>query len=150
MSAPPAYPRKGRTATVAAVVAAIAAVVAVALVAVTLLTRGDPPPNQAVPTPGPTITGEPPTDLRLRDDGGAVTLTWTDATAGTVPFIVAAGRTGEQLQLMATVNPGDTDFTADDLNARLDYCFTVLAVYGTDRYAPTNQICTTRTSPSPR
>ena len=130
--------------------AAVAAVVAVTVVAISLLTGGDPPPDTAAPTPGPTITGEPPTELLLRDDGGAVTLTWTDPTAGTVPFIVAAGRSGEQLQLMATVNPGDTDFTANGLNARLDYCFTVLAVYGTDRYATSGQVCTTRTSPSPR
>lgn len=147
---------RGRGALIAT---AAAACVAAALAAVALLMvltdrpqapAGDARTGDAPPAaPGPTIAGDPPTDLRLRDNGTTVTVTWTDPTAGTVPFIVAGGRAGQTLGAMATVNPGQTSFTINGLNPQLDYCFTVLAVYSTDRYATSGQVCTTRTTASP-
>jgi hypothetical protein len=134
--------------TAAACVAAVLATVALLMV---VTDRPEAPTGDTPPTaPGPTLAGDPPTDLRLQDNGTAVTVTWTDPTAGTVPFIVAGGRAGQTLGAMATVNPGQTSFTINGLNPRLDYCFTVLAVYSTDRYATSGQVCTSRTTPTPR
>ena len=153
--APPAT-AQGRGVVIAATAAVIAAVVAtvVALVALT-----DRPPTalgsaQTAAEPiertpaGSTPAGDPPTDLRLRADGSSITITWTDPTAGTVPFIVAGGRTGTTLGALATVNPGETAFTLNGLNSRVDYCFTVVAVYSSDRYATSGQVCTDRATPT--
>jgi hypothetical protein len=150
---------RGRGATVAAFVAAGAAVVAALLVLVVVLRpEAEPPRVGAVPETstgapvpgGPALGGEPPTDLAVREDGDALLLTWSDPTAGTVPFIVAAGRAGTQLRAMATVEPGSTRYLANGLSGRYDYCFTVVAVYSSDQYAASGQVCTTRTSPTPR
>jgi hypothetical protein len=154
-STSPAPASRGRAATVAAIaaaVAAVAAVVASALVVVAVLAgRPGPSRNPGGPTAGPTLAGKPPTDLRLRDETTTITITWVDPTGGTVPFIVAGGRAGQTLGAMATVNPGQTSYTVNGLNPRLDYCFTVLAVYSTDAYATSGQVCTTRAAtPTPR
>ncbi|HEV7711713.1 MAG TPA: fibronectin type III domain-containing protein, partial [Asanoa sp.] len=145
---------RGRSATVAAFVAAIAAVVAAVLVMfVVLRDENDPsrvdtlPEIKAgAPVPsGPALGGEPPTDLAVREDGDALLLTWSDPTAGTVPFIVAAGKAGTQLRAMGPVEPGVTRYLANGLATDSDYCFTVVAVYSTDRYATSGQVCTHRT-----
>ena len=52
-------------------------------------TRGTPSASPPAPTA--------PRDVQLRDDGVAVTLTWTDPSTGSVPFLVAGGRAGEEL-----------------------------------------------------
>ena len=150
---------RGRSATVAAFVAAAAAVVAALLVLTVVLRKETEPPRvgavpeisagQPVPN-GPALGGEPPTDLLVREDGDALLLTWTDPTAGTVPFIVAAGRAGTQLRAMATIEPGATRYLANGLSNEQDYCFTVVAVYSTDKYAASGQVCTTRTADAPR
>jgi hypothetical protein len=143
---------------VAAFIAAAAAVVAAALVLVVVFRGGDDPgPTEAAPDisagaplpNGPSLGGDPPTDLAVRDDGGAILLTWADPTAGTVPFIVAAGRAGQQLQVMAPIEPGVTRYLANGLSDKFDYCFTVLAVYSTDKYATSGQVCTRRSAKSP-
>ncbi|PWU54618.1 hypothetical protein DLE60_29550, partial [Micromonospora globispora] len=92
----------------------------------------------------PVVTGAPPGDLRLRDDTTTITITWTDPTGGGVPFMVAGGRAGQKLGVMATVDPGQTSYTVNGLNGKLDYCFTVLAVYSTDAFATSGQVCTDR------
>ncbi|WP_275408331.1 tetratricopeptide repeat protein [Asanoa iriomotensis] len=149
---------RGRSATVAAFVAAAAAVVAALLVVFVVLRRETEPPrvgavpevSAGAPIPtGPALGGAPPTDLAVRADGDALLLTWTDPTAGTVPFIVAAGRAGTQLRAMATIEPGATRYLANGLSSRYDYCFTVVAVYSSDQYAASGQVCTTRTTKSP-
>ncbi|HTF08144.1 MAG TPA: tetratricopeptide repeat protein [Asanoa sp.] len=149
---------RGRSATVAAFVAAVAAVVAAVLVMfVVLRDENDPSRTEAVPEiragapvpSGPALGGEPPTDLAVREDGDALLVTWRDPTAGTVPFIVAAGQAGTQLRAMGTVEPGVTRYLANGLATDSDYCFTVVAVYSTDRYATSGQVCTRRTVRSP-
>ena len=66
-----------------------------------------------------------------------------------MPFIVAGGRAGQSLSAMATVNAGETSYTINGLSPRLDYCFTVLAVYSVDQYATSGQVCTARSTPTP-
>src|SRR5690606_39228507 len=47
--------------------------------------------------PEPPVTTAPsaPTDVRIKDEGGSVTLTWVDPSDGTVAFIVTGAREGE-------------------------------------------------------
>ncbi|OKJ33764.1 fibronectin [Micromonospora sp. TSRI0369] len=150
---PGAYPmepeRPGRNRTVLALVVggAVLAVVAVVGVGVVLLNREAAPPPAPVPASGaasPKVAGPPPGDLALRDDTTTVTVSWTDPTNGGVPFVVAGGRAGQKLGVMATVEAGQTRYTVNGLSAKLDYCFTVLAVYSTDSYATSGQVCTDR------
>ncbi|SCF23103.1 Fibronectin type III domain-containing protein [Micromonospora echinospora] len=157
---PPAYPVEkpdrdpGRRLLVVMVLAAVLVVLLVMagvglLVVNVMRDRTAPsPPTAAPPTPAPTF--DPPGDLRLRDDSTSVTLTWTDPSGGVVPFVVAGGRAGLQLGAMASLDPGRTTWTVNGLNPRVDYCFTVLAVYSTESYATSGQVCTTREpGPSP-
>ncbi|MET8067697.1 fibronectin type III domain-containing protein, partial [Micromonospora sp. NPDC005313] len=105
------------------------------------------PPPAPVPASGaasPEVAGPPPGNLALRDDTTTVTVTWTDPTNGGVPFVVAGGRAGQKLGVMATVDAGQTRYTVNGLSAKLDYCFTVLAVYSTTSYATSGQVCTDR------
>ena len=136
-------------------VAAGVAVVAVAGLGAVVLTRDDPPPGGSAPTAvaptaaAPTAAGPPPGDLKLRDNSTTITLTWTDPSGGAVPFMVAAGRAGQALGVMATVDPGKTSYTVNGLNSRVDHCFTVLAVYSTDSFATSGQVCTARERSTP-
>ncbi|WP_431910432.1 tetratricopeptide repeat protein [Micromonospora carbonacea] len=137
---------RGRVLVVVVVVAALVVVVVVVGVAALVLGRaaGPPPPTTPSVAAGPTVDGPPPGDLELRDDSSTITLTWTDPSAGAMPFMVAGGRAGQKLGVMATVDPGQTSYTVNGLNARVDYCFTVLAVYSTDAFATSGQVCTQR------
>ncbi|MGW3890397.1 hypothetical protein ACWD69_17035 [Micromonospora chokoriensis] len=146
---------RNRATLIGAVVAAGVAVVAVAGLGAVVLTRDDPPPSGAAPTAvaptgvAPTAAGPPPGDLKLRDNSTTITLTWTDPSGGAVPFMVAAGRAGQALGVMATVDPGKTSYTVNGLNSRVDHCFTVLAVYSTDSFATSGQVCTARERTAP-
>jgi len=135
----------------AAVAAGVAVVAAVGL-GVVLLNRDDaPPPSGAATTAtvAPTAAGPAPADLKLRDDSATITLTWTDPSGGAVPFMVAGGRAGQALGVLATVDPGRTSYTVSGLSSRVDYCFTVLAVYSTDSFATSGQVCTERERSTP-
>ncbi|MEU1360493.1 hypothetical protein ABZ356_11720 [Micromonospora zamorensis] len=146
---------RNRATLIGAVVAAGVAVVAVAGLGAVVLTRDDPPPGGSAPTAvaptgaAPTAAGPPPGDLKLRDDSTTITLTWTDPSGGAVPFMVAAGRAGQALGVLATVDPGRTSYTVNGLNSRVDHCFTVLAVYSTDSFATSGQVCTARERTTP-
>jgi hypothetical protein len=143
-------PRKVRGATVAAMIAAAAAVLAAGFVGIQVVFTGGggetPPP---APTQGPRLAGDPPTELKVRVDGTAITVSWKDPTDGRVPFIVAGAQTGRQHKAMVNVSPGETSATINGLNPRLGYCFTVLAVYSTEEFATSGQVCTQRSSPTP-
>ncbi|MFJ6151649.1 fibronectin type III domain-containing protein [Micromonospora profundi] len=136
---------------IGAVVAVGVAVAAVAGLGVVLLNRADaPPPSGAATTAAaPTAAGPAPGDLNLRDDSATITLTWTDPSGGAVPFMVAGGRAGQALGVLATVDPGRTSYTVSGLSSRVDYCFTVLAVYSTDSFATSGQVCTERERSTP-
>jgi hypothetical protein len=94
----------------------------------------------------------PPGDLRLRDDGSSITLTWTDPSRGTVPFIVAGGRAEGALSPLGSVESGKTTYTLHGISPTADFCFLVAAVYSPEHTVPSALICTkrTNTSPSPR
>ncbi|GAB3177755.1 hypothetical protein FHX75_11138 [Micromonospora palomenae] len=155
---PPAYPveappeRRGRGRVVLAVVAGVVVLGAAGVVGAVALDRGEPgvPPAPTGGTPGAAkATGAPPTGLKLRDDGTSVTITWSDPAGGGVPFMVAGGRAGKALGVMATIDPGQTTYTVNGLSSTVDYCFTVLAVYSTDAFATSGQVCTDRERRTP-
>ncbi|WP_344077221.1 hypothetical protein [Luedemannella helvata] len=98
------------------------------------------------PTTGAGGVGAPPTRLRLTDDGTSVTVTWRDPSDGTVPFIVAGARSGDESHPMQSIPAGRTRSTIHGLNTRYDYCFTVAAVYSIDVVARSTQVCTHRLS----
>ncbi|MEV4514332.1 fibronectin type III domain-containing protein [Dactylosporangium sp. NPDC049525] len=111
---------------------------------------GQVPPSAAASGPAGAgasgaATGNPkaPGSLRLRDDKTSITLTWTDPSNGSVPFIVAGGQQGalRQLQVLAA---GTTTYTLNGLSPKPNYCFTVAAVYGTDSVALSDLACTQR------
>ncbi|PZG15956.1 fibronectin type III [Micromonospora craterilacus] len=143
---PAVEPARGRSraAIVVAVVAVVVALAAVVGVGVLILDRRAAPPATTPGSPTPVESDPPPGELKLRDDSATITLTWTDPSDGLVPFMVAGGRTGQPLGVLATVDPGQTKYTVNGLNSRVDYCFAVLAVYGTDRFATSSQVCTSR------
>ncbi|WP_435821227.1 fibronectin type III domain-containing protein [Micromonospora lupini] len=141
---------RSRATLIGTAVAAGVALVAVAGLGAVVLNRDDaPPPPGATVAATPSASGPPPGDLKLRDDLVTITLTWTDPSGGAVPFMVAGGRAGLALGVMATVEPGRTSHTVNGLSSRVDYCFTVLAVYSTDSFATSGQVCTNRERSTP-
>jgi Tetratricopeptide repeat/Fibronectin type III domain len=149
-------PRRSRTPLLVLGVMGLALLVAVVAVGLVLLIRPRPSttagPGPTAVSSGVTTPGAAPTDVKLRDEGATVTLTWTDPTSGTVPFFVEVGKPGTQLQLYSTLPQGETRYSVAGLNPRLDYCFSVIAVYGTNVVAPSNLVCTQRagnSAPSP-
>jgi Tetratricopeptide repeat len=127
--------------------AASAAVVAAAIAVVALVVALAQPDGTDADPDRPTLGGGPaPTDVRLRDAGSSVQVSWTDPANGTTSFIVSMGHPGEVLKPQAQVGPGRTYLRLDGLNAELDYCFAVVAVYGARDFAGSPQACTSRPS----
>jgi hypothetical protein len=129
----------------AAIAAVLAAVLAVAALVFVLADRGRDPEQSDVPTLG---GGPSPTDVKLRDFGTSMQVSWTDAGAGKNSFIITGGHPDEVLKPMGEVGPGATTFELQGLNDKLDYCFAVVAVYGTDSFASSAQVCTSRPDPT--
>jgi hypothetical protein len=113
-----------------------------------------PPPNpantaviDAAPTPSPTQAALPaPTDVRIVDNGGSVTLTWADPSNGRVPFIVAGGRDDTTSVPVITLDPGHTTTTIYGLRTDANYCYTVAAVWSADAIMTSPRTCTQRLS----
>jgi hypothetical protein len=115
-------------------------VIAVSALVFVLANRSGDKPDSDVPTLG----GKPPTDVALRDQGARIRLTWADPAGGGVSFLVAMARPGEQLKPVSTLGPGTTSFEIGGLNANLNYCFAVVAVYRNNKFATSQQACTNR------
>ncbi len=138
------YRRRG-AAVYAAIAASLAAVIAVIALVVVLANRhsGDDKTSPNVPTLG----GPAPSGVELADKPGTITVTWTDPALGKTTFVVEMARPGEVMKAVGHVGPGQTSFRMDGLNDKLDYCFTVVAVYSTTRFSPSSQACTSRETP---
>jgi hypothetical protein len=161
VAAPPQYPEPGhpheerhrsRLPLLVLAVVAVAAVVAAAVIAgvAFLGPRPTPAPPETVPSTAgsspanPSLSASAPGNLSLRDQGDTVTLMWTDPSKGTVPFFVEVGQAGTPLRIMGHLAPGETTYPVVGLNPRLDYCFSVVAVYSAALVAPSNLVCTQR------
>jgi hypothetical protein len=131
----------------AAIAAVLAAVIAVVALVVVLAQRGGQGGDSNVPTLG---GGPAPTDVRLRDYGSSIQIYWSDPANGTTSFIVTGGHPREVLKPMGQVSPGQTSFGLNGLNADLDYCFAVVAVYSTKDFSSSPQACTSRSKVSAR
>ncbi|SNY25841.1 hypothetical protein SAMN05421748_102418 [Paractinoplanes atraurantiacus] len=144
--ASPAYGKKG-LGIFAAIAAVLAAVIAVAALVFVLANRtGEPARDPDVPTLG----GAAPGDVRLKDGGSAITVTWADPSEGSVSFMVTMGRPGQELKPVSTLGPGQTSFEMSGLNGELNYCFAVVAVYRNNQFATSPQACTSRATATPR
>ncbi|GAA4245950.1 fibronectin type III domain-containing protein [Dactylosporangium darangshiense] len=111
-------------------------------------TAGPPtgtPASSAAPAASHATLGgsRAPHDLKLKDDKTSITLTWKDPSPGTVPFVVAGGSQGAMRELQG-LPAGTTKYTISGLNAKLEYCFTVAAVYGTQDVQLSDLACTKR------
>jgi len=124
----------------AAIAAVLAAVIAVSALVFVLANRSGDKPDSDVPTLG----GKPPTGVALKDQGARIRVTWSDPANGGVSFLVAMARPGEQLKPVSTLGPGTTSYEIGGLNANLNYCFAVVAVYRDNKFATSQQACTNR------
>jgi hypothetical protein len=153
-----AAPGRSRTLLVALVAVGLVALASVGAATITWLaarharvaaTAPTPQPSPsataAQPSPSPSLPA--PTGLQVSDEGSTVSLAWQDPAGGTVPFMIAGGHAGETLRAFQSVQPGVTSYTVRGLNPKLDYCFTVIAVYGTDRIGTSDLACTSRLGP---
>jgi hypothetical protein len=129
-------------------VAAMALAGGITAAVLVLRTPAADPAARSTPTT-PSQALRPPADLRLRDDGSSVTLTWSDPSRGTVPFIVAGGRAGNALNPLGSVESGKNTYTLNGISASADFCFLVAAVYSPEHTVPSSLICTKRVGPSP-
>jgi hypothetical protein len=148
LAAPSRAPRRGWWIAVGALVLAL---VAAALVTMVSLSGRPGPAESGAGSPSPAAPAAPGA-VQLRDDSVSITLTWTDPTNGSVPFLVAGGRAGEQSRAFQTLPAGQTAYTVNGLNPTLDYCFTVVAIYNTNTVATSDPVCTNRRhepAPSP-
>ena len=135
-----AYSRKA-PAIFAAIAAVFGVIIAVVALVVVLADRGDDPDSDV-----PTLAGPAPSDVRLRDYGSSVKLFWADPANGRASFVITGGKPGEQLKPMGQVGPTTTSFDLNGLNADLDYCFAIVAVYTTSQFSTSPQTCTSRSS----
>jgi hypothetical protein len=99
----------------------------------------------ARPEPTATVAAlQPPGDLKLRDDGSSITLTWTDPTKGTVPFVIAGGRADNALNPLGSAESGKSTYTLNGISTTANYCFLVAAVYSPQHTVPSTLTCTRR------
>jgi hypothetical protein len=133
-----AYSRKAPV-IFAAVAAVFGVIIAVVALVVVLADRGDGPASDV-----PILSGPAPGDVRMRDYGSSVKLFWADPANGRASFVVTGGRPREQLRPMGQVGPTTTTFDLNGLNADLDYCFAIVAVYSTSQFSTSPQTCTSR------
>jgi hypothetical protein len=69
----------------------------------------------------------------IRDEGDTIRLTWVDPTDGQALFIVSE-MTGEEGRAIRNLPPGQTDTVISGLDPNApQYCFRVLAVWGSER-----------------
>ena len=153
------YRRRGNVGGVALVASLGAAILIAAIViAMQVFAPAQPAAQPSAPVasgsataPSPSVAAsEPaagaPTDVTIKDDGGSVTLTWTDPSEGTVSFIVAGARDGEAFKAFESVPAGRTTLVIYGLNVGYNYCFTISAIWAPEVITPSIRTCTSRLS----
>ncbi|MFC4069069.1 tetratricopeptide repeat protein [Actinoplanes subglobosus] len=139
--------RKSGLAVGLTVVATLVALVAVGALVVVLVDREKDQPTPPVATASagaPQLGGAPPTAVKLADRGSAVDVSWADPSGGKAPFMITMAREGQQFKPVSQVGLGKRETTVAGLNPKLEYCFAVVAVYSSSKYASSNQVCTER------
>ena len=145
--------RRGRGAVFLATAAAVVAVLAAVFVVMLILGRpGGPAGTPALSssqdaTPAP--SRGPATGLTLSDHGGSVTLRWADPADAQAGFAVKMGATKDSLTLVTGNLGSKSAFTITGLNARYNYCFSVVTIYSGTELRDSEVVCTARTSAKP-
>jgi hypothetical protein len=134
--------RKRGIAIYAAIAASLAAVIAVVALVFGLANRGGDGPDKNVPN----LSGKPPGDVALVDQGTTITVTWADPAGGGTTFVVWMAHPGEALKNVVHVPPGTTSYQMVGLSSKLDYCFVVSAVYASDKFGNSTPSCTHRSA----
>ncbi|MEV4138033.1 tetratricopeptide repeat protein [Dactylosporangium sp. NPDC049742] len=138
-----------------AVVAVAAGALVIAAVSIPWSQGGAPDRTTAKPPAGPTGTAAPragaeaagqgagaPTrvrDLRLRDDGTALAVTWTGLEGAAV---VALSRDGGPAVVLAEVPPGTTSYVVKGVDPVVAYCVVVGPVDAAAAVTPGASVCT--------
>jgi hypothetical protein len=134
--------RKRGIAIYAAIAASLAAVIAVVALVFGLANRGGDGPDKNVPN----LSGKPPGDVALDDQGTTITVTWADPAGGGTTFVVWMAHPGEALKNVVHVPPGTTSYQMVGLSSKLEYCFVVSAVYASDKFGNSTPSCTRRSA----
>jgi hypothetical protein len=102
------------------------------------------PSVPAAPAPSAADAGQPPQNVKLRDNRDSVSVTWTYPKGAEGPVLISGGRQGQEQRAFQQLPAGTTDYVVYGLNNGQDYCFTVAVVYTVDRVAASPPVCTTR------
>ncbi|BBH63856.1 hypothetical protein ACTI_05410 [Actinoplanes sp. OR16] len=105
------------------------------------------PPGAATSSTAPSTTaGEPgaPQDVRLKDDGDSVTLTWAYPEGADAPVHLLGGRDGAEPTKFQELAAGASDYMVYSLSESSNYCFRVAVAYSADRVADSAPVCTRR------
>jgi Tetratricopeptide repeat len=154
-TAPPSVivERRGRGAVFLAAAAAVVAVLAAVFVVMLILGRpsgsANPPGQAESPAEQSPAEHRPVTGFTLSDHGGSVTLRWTDPAQGQAGFAVKMGATKESLTLVTGNLGSKPTFTITGLNARYNYCFSVVTIYSGTELRDSDVVCTARASAKP-
>ncbi|WP_027347102.1 tetratricopeptide repeat protein [Hamadaea tsunoensis] len=146
-TAPPSVivERRGRGTMLLAVAAALVAVVAAGVVVMVLIGRGQQPSTGGDPRAAQSqVDHVPATDLAIGDHGDSITLRWSDPASGQAGFAVKMGATKESMKLVTGNLGGKPTFTITGLNAKYDYCFSVVTIYSATELLESQPVCTNR------
>lgn len=145
--------RRGRGSVYLAAAAAVVAVLAAAFVVMLILGRPGGTPNtpaqQETQGTEPQPSHGPATDLALSDHGGSITLRWTDPAQEQAGFAVKMGATKDSLTLVTGNLGSRPTFTITGLNAKYNYCFSVVTIYSGTELRDSDVVCTTRSAAKP-
>ncbi|WP_229401359.1 tetratricopeptide repeat protein [Micromonospora okii] len=105
------------------------------------------PSATASPSAGPKAAaspGAPPGGVRLSDDRERIALRWTYPAGANGPVVITGARSGQQPRPLATLPPGSTSWSVEELDRTGDYCFTVAVVWSADHVGRSREVCTRR------
>lgn len=145
--------RRGRGAVFLAAAAALVAVLAAVFVVMLIIGR----PGGPAGTPAQQETQEtealpshgPATEVTIADHGASVTLRWTDPAERQAGFAVKMGATKDSLTLVTGNLGSKPTFTITGLNAKYNYCFSVVTIYSGTELRDSEAVCTTRSPAKP-
>ncbi|MEU4625120.1 hypothetical protein AB0G04_34745 [Actinoplanes sp. NPDC023801] len=122
-------------------VAAGAAVVAVTLAVTAIFVRTGGDAGSSVQAA--------PARVTLHDAGSSVMVLWdSPANRSVSAFTITGGPAGRAAQPLGETTANVTAFEVRNLDPAVDYCFAVVASYGSDGAATSPQSCTTREPPA--
>ena len=130
-----------------------AGVAAAAAIVIVMLPGADgatlPPADPSAPAAGPpttTAAAEPgaPQNVRLRDNGESVMLSWVYPAGAEGEVAIIGGRARQTPVKITTLRAGAADYIVYSLNEQLNYCFTVAVETGGPVPATAPPVCTRR------